>query len=115
MALAAERERPKLGGEERHVAVVFIDIVGSTQLVTRRPPAPRGEVAVHPANLRGRGRPARGRRRPGQPRARNPLMNGQPISTRMAWLSPVMSSTGLWKGSRTSWSRSLPSTRNRTP
>jgi adenylate cyclase len=39
VALAAERERPKLGGEERHVAVVFIDIVGSTQLVTTRPPA----------------------------------------------------------------------------
>src|ERR1700761_6766636 len=39
VALAAERDRPKLGGEERHVAVVFIDIVGSTQLVTSRPPA----------------------------------------------------------------------------
>ncbi|OBF08321.1 hypothetical protein A5730_11565 [Mycobacterium sp. ACS4054] len=39
VALAAERERPKLGGEERHVAVLFIDIVGSTQLVTSRPPA----------------------------------------------------------------------------
>lgn len=39
VALAAERERPKLGGEERHVAVVFIDIVGSTQLVTRQRPA----------------------------------------------------------------------------
>ncbi len=38
VALAAERERPKLGGEERHVAVVFIDIVGSTQLVTSHPP-----------------------------------------------------------------------------
>jgi class 3 adenylate cyclase len=38
VALAAEREKPKLGGEERHVAVVFIDIVGSTQLVTSRPP-----------------------------------------------------------------------------
>ncbi len=38
VAAAAERERPKLGGEERHVAVVFIDIVGSTQLVTSRPP-----------------------------------------------------------------------------
>ena len=36
--LAAERERPKLGGEERHVAVVFIDIVDSTQLVTSQPP-----------------------------------------------------------------------------
>ncbi len=39
VAAAAERERPTLGGEERHVAVVFIDIVGSTQLVTSRPPA----------------------------------------------------------------------------
>lgn len=38
VALAAERERPKLGGEERHVAVIFIDIVGSTKLVTSRPP-----------------------------------------------------------------------------
>jgi adenylate cyclase len=38
VALAAERDRPKLGGEERHVAVVFIDIVGSTQLVTSQPP-----------------------------------------------------------------------------
>lgn len=37
VALAAERERPKLGGEERHVAVVFIDIIGSTKLVTSRP------------------------------------------------------------------------------
>ncbi|WAC92991.1 adenylate/guanylate cyclase domain-containing protein [Mycobacterium sp. Aquia_213] len=39
VAAAAERENPKLGGEERHVAVVFIDIIGSTQLVTSRPPA----------------------------------------------------------------------------
>ncbi|MGF2944054.1 adenylate/guanylate cyclase domain-containing protein [Mycobacterium sp. Lab-001] len=39
VAAAAELERPKLGGEERHVAVLFIDIVGSTQLVTSRPPA----------------------------------------------------------------------------
>src|SRR6201997_342179 len=38
VALAAERERLKLGGEERYVAVVFIDIVGSTQLVTSQPP-----------------------------------------------------------------------------
>ena len=37
VAAAAERERPKLGGEERHVAVIFIDIIGSTQLVTGRP------------------------------------------------------------------------------
>ena len=39
VAAAAERERPALGGEERHVAVVFIDIVGSTQMVRNRPPA----------------------------------------------------------------------------
>ncbi|OBI93577.1 adenylate/guanylate cyclase domain-containing protein [Mycobacterium sp. 1245805.9] len=44
VALAAERERPKLGGEERHVAVVFIDIVGSTQLVTSQPPTEVVEV-----------------------------------------------------------------------
>jgi adenylate cyclase len=37
VAEAAERERPKLGGEERHVAVVFVDVVGSTELVTSRP------------------------------------------------------------------------------
>lgn len=46
VAAAAERERPKLGGEERHVAVVFVDIVGSTQLVTSRPPA----AVVHVLN-----------------------------------------------------------------
>jgi adenylate cyclase len=39
VAAAAERVRPKLGGEERHVAVIFVDIVGSTQLVTGRPAA----------------------------------------------------------------------------
>lgn len=37
VAAAAERESPKLGGEERHVTVVFVDITGSTQLVTKRP------------------------------------------------------------------------------
>ncbi|ORV16587.1 adenylate/guanylate cyclase domain-containing protein [Mycobacterium celatum] len=37
VAAAAERERPKLGGEERHVAVLFVDIIASTQLVTKRP------------------------------------------------------------------------------
>jgi adenylate cyclase len=36
VAAAAERDRPKLGGEERHVAVIFVDIIGSTQLVTTR-------------------------------------------------------------------------------
>jgi adenylate cyclase len=39
VAAAAEKEKPKLGGEERYVAVVFVDIVGSTQLVTSRPAA----------------------------------------------------------------------------
>jgi adenylate cyclase len=39
VAAAAELEKPKLGGEERHVAVVFIDIIGSTKLVTSQPPA----------------------------------------------------------------------------
>jgi adenylate cyclase len=37
VAEAAERERPQLGGEERHVAVVFVDVVGSTELVISRP------------------------------------------------------------------------------
>jgi adenylate cyclase len=39
VAAAAERDMPQLGGEERHVAVVFIDIIGSTHLVTSRPAA----------------------------------------------------------------------------
>ena len=30
---------PQLGGEERHAAVIFVDIIGSTQLVTSRPAA----------------------------------------------------------------------------
>jgi adenylate cyclase len=37
VAAAAELQRPTLGGEERHVAVLFVDIVGSTQLVSTRP------------------------------------------------------------------------------
>jgi adenylate cyclase len=37
VAAAAEQQRSKLGGEERHVAVIFVDIIGSTQLVTGRP------------------------------------------------------------------------------
>lgn len=37
VAAAAEKERPKLGGEERHVAVFFVDLIGSTELVTGRP------------------------------------------------------------------------------
>jgi adenylate cyclase len=39
VAAAAERDMPQLGGEERHVAVIFIDVIGSTQLVTSRPAA----------------------------------------------------------------------------
>ncbi|MBI3217505.1 MAG: adenylate/guanylate cyclase domain-containing protein [Mycobacterium sp.] len=37
VAELAEKERPKLGGEERHAAVIFVDIIGSTRLVTSRP------------------------------------------------------------------------------
>jgi adenylate cyclase len=37
VAAAAERGRIQLGGEERHVAVLFVDIVGSTQIVTAQP------------------------------------------------------------------------------
>jgi adenylate cyclase len=37
VAALAEQARPKLGGEERHAAVIFVDIIGSTQLVTSRP------------------------------------------------------------------------------
>ncbi|WP_373141195.1 adenylate/guanylate cyclase domain-containing protein [Mycobacterium marinum] len=37
VAAAAERKPPQLGGEERYVAVVFVDIIGSTQLVSNRP------------------------------------------------------------------------------
>jgi adenylate cyclase len=37
VAALAEQVRPKLGGEERHAAVIFVDIIGSTQLVTSRP------------------------------------------------------------------------------
>ncbi|OBI84455.1 adenylate/guanylate cyclase domain-containing protein [Mycobacterium sp. E740] len=36
VAAAAEKERLELGGEERHVAVLFVDIIGSTQLVTAK-------------------------------------------------------------------------------
>lgn len=37
VAAAAELQQPALGGEERHVAVLFADIVGSTQLAATRP------------------------------------------------------------------------------
>lgn len=36
VAAAAERDKIQLGGEERHVAVVFVDVVGSTQIVTSK-------------------------------------------------------------------------------
>ncbi len=34
VAAAAESQHIKLGGEERHVAVIFVDIIGSTKLAT---------------------------------------------------------------------------------
>ena len=37
VAAAAEQQRPELGGEELHAAVISYDIIGSTQLVTGRP------------------------------------------------------------------------------
>ncbi|MDP9165875.1 MAG: adenylate/guanylate cyclase domain-containing protein [Actinomycetota bacterium] len=37
VAALAEKEKPELGGEERPAAVIFVDIIGSTQLVTSRP------------------------------------------------------------------------------
>jgi class 3 adenylate cyclase len=39
VAALAEKQQPELGGEERPAAVIFIDIIGSTQLVTSRPAA----------------------------------------------------------------------------
>ncbi|MGV0994212.1 MAG: adenylate/guanylate cyclase domain-containing protein [Mycobacterium sp.] len=38
VAAMAEMQRPTLGGEERHVAVMFVDVMGSTRLVNTRPP-----------------------------------------------------------------------------
>jgi len=37
VAALAEKQKPALGGEERHAAVIFVDIIGSTQMVTSRP------------------------------------------------------------------------------
>jgi len=37
VAKLAEQERPELGGEERYAAVIFVDIIGSTKLVTSLP------------------------------------------------------------------------------
>ncbi len=38
VAAAALREHPELGGEERTVAALFVDIVGSTRLAAQQPP-----------------------------------------------------------------------------
>ncbi|WP_103383541.1 adenylate/guanylate cyclase domain-containing protein [Pseudonocardia dioxanivorans] len=37
-SLAAAADEVELGGEVRHVAVLFVDLVGSTELAARRPP-----------------------------------------------------------------------------
>ncbi|MFF0818738.1 adenylate/guanylate cyclase domain-containing protein [Rhodococcus sp. NPDC003318] len=39
VAEAAIARNPELGGEERHIAVFFIDLVGSTRLAATRPPS----------------------------------------------------------------------------
>ncbi len=39
VAAAAENQKVELGGEERHVAVLFVDIIGSTELVSGRSPS----------------------------------------------------------------------------
>jgi adenylate cyclase len=38
VAAAAERQQLQLGGAECHVAVLFVDVIGSSQLVASRPP-----------------------------------------------------------------------------
>lgn len=38
VAAAAERQQIELGGEERHVAVLFVDIIGSTKIAADRSP-----------------------------------------------------------------------------
>jgi hypothetical protein len=63
VATAAERERPKLGGEERHVAVVYVDIIASTQLVTKRPGTCGGHQRVDLVAINGQiSWPSKGRR-----------------------------------------------------
>jgi adenylate cyclase len=39
VAAAAEQQQLQLGGAECHVAVLFVDVIGSTQLVSTRPPS----------------------------------------------------------------------------
>lgn len=39
VAALAELAKPALGGEERYTAVIFVDVIGSTQLVSSRPAA----------------------------------------------------------------------------
>jgi adenylate cyclase len=41
VAVAAMASQPQLGGEEREVAVLFVDVIGSTRMAASRPP---GEV-----------------------------------------------------------------------
>ncbi|BBY61328.1 adenylate/guanylate cyclase domain-containing protein [Mycolicibacterium sarraceniae] len=46
MALAAEQRNVNRGGEECRAAVLFVDIVGSTQVVGSRPPVQVVELAA---------------------------------------------------------------------
>lgn len=114
------------GGTAQGQRVAPDDLRGFRLRRDRRLGSPklRGSIAVHLDNVRARtperSRPPRragrnGLAPGGYRRARRPLPNGQPSSTRMACLSPCMSSTGRWNGSRISRSPSLLSMRNRTP
>ena len=55
VAEAAEARRPTLGGEERHAAIVFVDIIGSTQAGIR-PARVAGRDTAEPLLQRRRGR-----------------------------------------------------------
>ena len=100
VAAAAEQQRPTLGGEERHVAVVFVDVVGSTKLVSTRPPKEVVDllnrffaVIVEEVDRHhGHGQQVRGRRRAGDlRRAGDP---GQPEDDALAAARAIVATTG---------------------
>ena len=92
VAAAAEQQRPKLGGEERHVAVIFVDIIGSTQLVTGR----RATEVVELLNRLLRGHRRRGR---SPPRVRQQV-RGRRGAGRVRRAEPPRQSRGRGAGRR---------------